>query len=118
MISYLISLLSPHIAYAQTSDFDTFISHVDSLIINPLILLLFGLAVAYFLYGLVQFIANQDSEEKRTAGKSHMIYGVIGMTIMMSVFAVMNMVLNTLNVNGIDPEKGSVQLDNYNPQWP
>jgi len=105
------------IAYAGS--LDTFIGNVNRLIINPLILLLFALAVALFLYGMLQFFTNQQSEEKKTAGKQHMIWGVIGMTIMMGVFFLMNLILSTLNIKGIDPKAGTVdKLDDYNPDWP
>src|SRR3989338_1743379 len=106
-----------NIAYAGS--LDTFIGNVNRLIINPLILLLFALAVAYFLYGMLQFFTNQQSEEKKTAGKQHMILGVIGMTIMMGVFFLMNLILSTFNLQGdIKPETGEVKLDDYNPTYP
>jgi uncharacterized membrane protein YidH (DUF202 family) len=105
----------PNIAYAS---FDSFLANVNRLIINPLIVLLFALAVVYFLYGLVQFLANQDNEEKKTAGKTHMIYGVIGITIMLGAYMLMNLILDTLSIKGIDPDKGKVQLEDYNPKWP
>ena len=89
---------------------DAFIANVNRLIINPLILFLFALAVAFFLYGIFEFILNQDNEEKRTAGKSHMLWGIVGITIMMGVFAIMNMILNTFNIRGIVPERGTVEL--------
>ena len=98
-----------NIAYAS-ENLDQFISNVDKYIINPLILLLFALAVVYFLYGIFEFLSNQENEEKKTKGKTHMIWGVIGITIMMSVFTIMNIILNTLNIDGINPEQGKVQL--------
>ena len=101
-------LFYTNVAYASV---DTFIASVNKQIINPLILLLFGLALVYFLYGVFEFIANQTSEEKKTQGKSHMIWGIIGITIMMGVFTIMNIVLNTINVDGIDPRQGTVHLD-------
>ena len=90
----------------------TFIKNVDTLIINPLIGLLFALAVVYFLYGVLEFLMNQENEEKKTAGKSHMLWGVIGITIMLGVFTLLNMVLATLNIpkSQIDPQNGTVNL--------
>jgi uncharacterized membrane protein YidH (DUF202 family) len=90
---------------------DSFIGKVTTMIINPLILFLFALAILYFLYGVLEFLMNQDNEEKKTTGKSHMIWGIIGLTIMMGVFTIMNIVLNTLSIRGIDPEQGTVNLD-------
>lgn len=107
----------PNVAYAADR-LDMFVANVDKYIINPIIVLLFTLAVVYFLYGLFQFLANQDNEEKKTAGKSHMIYGIIGMTIMMGVFAIMNMILRTFNISGIKVETNDVHLKDYNPKSP
>jgi len=94
---------------------DSFIANVNKQIINPLILLLFALALVYFLYGVFEFISNQTNEEKKTIGKNHMIWGIIGIVIMMGVFTIMNIIMNTFNIDGINPEQGTVQLNEYNP---
>ena len=73
---------------------DQFIFNVNKFIINPLIILLFALALVYFLYGVFEFIMNGENEEAKTKGKSHMIWGIIGITIMMGVFTIMNIILN------------------------
>jgi len=101
-------LFFTNVAYASV---DSFIAKVNSQIINPLILLLFALALVYFLYGVFEFISNQSSEEKKTTGKNHMIWGIIGITIMMGVFTIMNMIINTLDIDGINPEQGTVHLN-------
>jgi len=98
-----------NIAYASET-MDQFIGKVDKLIINPLIVLLFALATVFFFYGLLQFIFNQENEEKKTTGKSHMIWGIVGIVIMMSVFALLQIVMSTFGIEGIDPEKGEVVL--------
>lgn len=106
--------LFANIAYASLAgegeSFDEFILNINKLIINPLIMLLFALAVVFFLYGVFEFISNQEDEEAKTKGKSHMIWGIVGITIMMGVFTIMNIILNTFNIEGINPEQGTVQL--------
>lgn len=69
---------------------------IDKVIINPLIILLFALAVVYFLYGLARYLLSPDNEEIRSSSKSHMVWGVIGMFIMVSVFGIMNIIIRTL----------------------
>ncbi|KKP85681.1 MAG: hypothetical protein UR88_C0010G0003 [Candidatus Nomurabacteria bacterium GW2011_GWA1_35_8] len=101
-----------NVAYASV---DSFVSNVNRLIVNPLIMLLFALAVVYFLYGVFEFISNQENEEKKTTGKSHMIWGIIGIVIMMGVFTILNIIMRTFNIEGINPQQGTVQLPNYNP---
>ncbi|OGJ15240.1 hypothetical protein A2585_01835 [Candidatus Nomurabacteria bacterium RIFOXYD1_FULL_39_12] len=82
------------------------------MIINPLIGFLFALAIAFFLYGVLEFFMNQENEEKKTTGKSHMIWGVVGITIMLGVWTILSIVLNTLGISKseINPEEGTVNL--------
>ena len=102
------NLISPKIAYASL---DSFIANVDRMIINPLILFLFALAVVFFLYGVLEFIFNQENEEKKTTGKSHMLWGIVGIAIMLGVWTLLNMIINTFDIKGIDPEQGTVELE-------
>lgn len=75
---------------------DKLMRSISRVILNPLILFLFALALAFFLYGVMQFILNGDNEEKRKSGKAHILWGIIGMVIMVSVFGIMQLILNTL----------------------
>ena len=100
----------PKVAYA--SGVDTFVLKVDALIVNPLIKLLFALAIVYFLWGVFEFMSNQDNEEKKTSGKKHMLWGIIGITIMVGVWTLLNIVLDTFNITGINPKEGKVELSN------
>lgn len=86
------------VAYASVM---TLVKSVNRVVINPLIIFLFALALVYFLYGVAQFIMNGGNDEKRTIGKSHMMWGVVGMFIMVSVFGIMRIILNTLGENHI-----------------
>lgn len=101
-------LLSTSVAYASL---DSFIGKVNSMIINPLILFLFALAVVYFLYGVLEFLMNQENQEKKTTGKSHMLWGVVGITIMIGVWAIMGMIINTFNIQGIDVDDGKIDVN-------
>jgi uncharacterized membrane protein YidH (DUF202 family) len=108
-----------HIAYAASENLNTFLTNADRLIINPLIGFMFALAVVFFLWGVFEFINNQENEEKKTTGKMHMLWGIIGLVIMMGVFAIMNLILATFDINSagttITPESGNVNLGPYNP---
>ncbi len=98
---------------------DLFITKVNRLIINPLIYLLFAIAVVYFLYGVAEFLMNGENDEKRTSGKQHMLWGVIGLTIMIGVFTIIRVVLTTFNLgDGINAEEGKVELREYKPTFP
>jgi len=106
-------LFSTKIAFA---DLNSFIGKVDTMIITPLIGFLFALAVVYFLYGVFEFLMNQENEEKKTTGKSHMLWGIVGITIMMGVWTILGIVVNTLGVSDqVNPEQGTVNLPSANP---
>ncbi|MEI7709115.1 MAG: hypothetical protein WCI76_00165 [bacterium] len=100
---------STKVAYASI---DTFLGKVETQIVNPIIVLLFALALMYFLYGVFEFIMNSANDEKKTTGKEHMLWGVIGLTIMLGVWFILGVVLDTFNIprNQIDPEHGKVNL--------
>jgi uncharacterized membrane protein YidH (DUF202 family) len=80
------------------SSVDTFVSAIVDTIINPLITLLMVLGVLYFLWGLVQFIANAADSEGRETGKRHMIWGIVGLFIMVSVFGIIQVLLATFDI--------------------
>ena len=51
-------------------------------LLTPLISLLVVLAVFFFLWGLIEFIAGASDEKARTTGKTHMMWGIVGLVIM------------------------------------
>ena len=74
----------------------TFVGKVDMLIVNPLIILMFALALLYFLYGMFQFLANADDSEERALGRNRILWGVIGMFVMFAVFTMLHIIQNSL----------------------
>jgi len=78
-------------------------------VLNPVIIFLFGVALLYFLWGVVQYIRSAGSASDRQEGQSRMFWGIIGIAIMLSAFGLVNFVFNTVTeggtVRGIDPNK-------------
>lgn len=95
------------------ANIQTLMGSINKVIINPLIYLLFALAVAYFVYGLVKYLLTPDNEELRTSSKNHMLWGIFGMFIMIAVFGIMNLILSTLGV-----DKSNIDLNNYTSSSP
>ncbi|MFA7315531.1 MAG: hypothetical protein WC059_01860 [Candidatus Paceibacterota bacterium] len=79
----------------------TLMKSINRVVINPLILFLFAVAMVYFLYGLAQYFLNPNSEEIRKSSKSHMLWGIIGLFIMVAVFGIMRLILGTVGENTI-----------------
>ncbi len=87
------------VAYASIT---SLIGAIEKVVINPLIIMMFAIALVYFMYGVTQFLLNPAKEEIRKSGKSHMLWGVVGMFIMVAVFGIMRLVLNTLGESKIN----------------
>ena len=69
---------------------------IKTAIVDPIIYFLFALALVYFLYGVLELIRNADSEEARKIGQQHVLWGVIGMFIMVSFYGIMHVICNTI----------------------
>jgi uncharacterized membrane protein YdjX (TVP38/TMEM64 family) len=85
---------------------------INRVIINPLITFLFALAIIYFIYGLAKYLLSPDNEEIRKTSKQHMLWGVVGMFIMVAVFGIMNILLTTLGTKGIKIQNGDYTVGN------
>lgn len=68
-------------------------------ILNPVVGLLFAGAVAYFIYGVIVYIANADDNEAREKGKKHILYSVIGLVIMAGVWGIIDLIANTIGAD-------------------
>jgi len=74
---------------------------INNVILNPLIVLLFAIALVVFLWGVFQFIRKADDEEAREEGRKSMMWGVIGMFIMFGVFGIIRILLNSIGVTDL-----------------
>ena len=93
----------------------TLMKSIDKVIINPIIFFLFASALAYFLYGLAKYLLNPDNEEIRKQSKTQIITGIFGLFIMVAVFGIMKIILNTVGGDKIIVKNnGDYQVDNYN----
>lgn len=63
-------------------------------IINPAIVILVTLALVVFIWGIVQMMYGANSEEKRTQGKKHLIWGLVGLFIMLTVKGLIMVIQN------------------------
>ncbi len=84
----------PRIAHADAS---SIMLAINTQIINPLITVLFAVAIVVFMFGVIEFLANTDNEEKRDTGKKHMIWGIVGLFIMASAIGIMHLIINTIS---------------------
>jgi hypothetical protein len=78
---------------------EEFVNKVNDVIINPILALIFAAALVVFIWGVVEFLSGQNGVGEGAAnGKRHMLWGIIGMFIMVAAYAVLKIIANTLNV--------------------
>jgi hypothetical protein len=88
------------IAYAasHTELAQGLVNKIESIILFPLMSFMLTLAFFLFLFGIYEFVANAESEEGRAKGKSHILYGIIGMLVMLSALAILKIAAATFGV--------------------
>jgi len=75
------------------------LNRINAVILNPLIVLLFTVAMVVFVYGIVKFISGSGVDDAREQGKRAMFWGIVGMFIMVSVFGIIRLILNTFGIS-------------------
>ncbi len=103
--------LLPAVAFAQYSvqNSSGLFNAIQS-ILNAVIPIIIALAVVYILWGIVQsFIKGSDEERK--AGHMKILYGIIGLFVMISIWGLVNILVGTTGLNNQVPTN---QIPNVN----
>lgn len=87
----------------QPEDFRSLVQIILD-IISLLIPILIGLTVAVFIWGLYRYIPSAASEEDKIQGKKFMIFGILGLFVMISVWAIVGVILGTFGIEFVLPQ--------------
>ena len=66
-------------------DGESVLQGIISGIFNPLYQVVAAGAFVYFLYGVFRFIVDLNNPEKKTEGKNHLLWGLVGLFIIFSI---------------------------------
>lgn len=86
------------IANAQT--IEGIVSRITS-ILNLIIPIIFAIATIVFFWGIVLFITSGGDEEKRKEGRAYIIYGLIGLFVMIAVWGIVNVMIGFFFTGGL-----------------
>jgi len=67
-------------------------------ILNALIPILITLAVVYFFWGLAQYILQAGSSDAKDEGRQKMIWGIIALFVMVSIWGILGLLANTFDI--------------------
>lgn len=83
-------------------------------IIDPAILIVFALGFFLFVWGLVEFLWKLNEGGENDEGKKHMVWGIAGMLIMISVYGIIALLDNTFGLNALSGNSGPSSVSNVN----
>ncbi len=97
------ALMTPFIAFAQTT--------IQSILLtlrqmaNTVVPLFMVIAVAVFLWGIVKYITAAGDEEAAKSARGYIIYGLIGIFVMVSFWGIIQVFGTTF---GFTPGQGTI----------
>ncbi len=71
------------------------VNYATCFLIKTIVPFLFALALAAFIWGVIQFYLNPENEEKRKKGKSFIVGGLIALFVMFSVWGLVGILTET-----------------------
>ena len=95
--------MSPFIALAQDATVTSFVKIIGFIhaFINTVMPIIISLAVLYFVWNVFLFVGAGDDEEKRKAARGKMIFGIIAIFVMVSVWGLVNILVNTFGLSNV-----------------
>lgn len=74
----------------------TLLGKISDTIITPLMNFLIVLATLVFLWGIIQYVIAGDSADKTERAKRQIVWGLVGLTVMGSAWAIVNVLRSTI----------------------
>lgn len=98
IIAVAVVLGAPVLAFAQQlTNIQTLVTSIGN-IVELLIPIAFAIALLFFFWGLAQYILAAGSDEAKAQGKNMMIWGVIALFVMASVWGIVAFIGQALGI--------------------
>lgn len=89
-----------HEAPATQQDFSGLLGKISSAL-NLITSFIVGLAVFVIIWGIFTYLTHAAEEEKRTEARQFIVYGIIGVFLMLSIWGFVNILLNTFHLDTV-----------------
>lgn len=96
-VIYAVISFVPVLASAAITGVTTLVGEIGG-IIRSLIPIMFALAIVYFFYGVAKYIRSAGDPKAAAEGRSIMIYGVIAIAVMASLYGLVIWLQTNLGV--------------------
>lgn len=81
-----------------TTQAASFVAKFNEVILYPTIALLSAVAFLVFLWGCAEYFMNAANDKAREQGVKHITYGIIGLVVMVSAFAILKIAVATFGL--------------------
>jgi uncharacterized membrane protein len=88
--------------------FAEFMAKISTVIVQPILALVFGIAFIIFIWGVFVYIRDSDDDKGRAEGQRSILWGLVGMVIMISAFGIINIIQGTI---GVDQTPGQTTIE-------
>jgi hypothetical protein len=75
------------------------LQRIITYVIDPSLRVIFTLGLFLFLWGIIEFLWGVKNGEASQKGKDHIVYGLLGMLIMVSVYGIIALIVNSFGLN-------------------
>ena len=79
--------------------FQDLVCYVIGIINRSVIPLIFALALVMFIWGVVQYVINTSEEAKKEKGRQFMLWGIIALAVMVSVWGLVHIFGATFGID-------------------
>lgn len=83
--------------------FKEFIYFIISTTISPLLSLFLGAAVVFFLWNVFVGIKNSDNPDEVAKSKTNMVWGIVAIAVMVSMWGLVNFFTGSLRLQSSTP---------------
>jgi hypothetical protein len=97
-VFFTCTALLPHMLHAQVVNNIKGIGALFTSILQSVVMILIGAAIVVFLWSIFKYLTEGKNEAKREEAKQYMIYGVIAIFIMVSVWGLVELLSQTVNI--------------------
>ncbi|MDP1625195.1 MAG: pilin [bacterium] len=111
-----LSFALPSVVAAQVTENVTDLNGVIRFITDILSValpLIIAAAVVYFIYGIAKYVLAGD-EGAKEAAKDKIVYGIIALFVMVSVWGLVNILVNSFGLDNTAPRGNTDPLNNLN----
>jgi hypothetical protein len=99
----VISLPVMVLAQGSVDSLEDGFTAVIRIINNYIIPLIVGIGGLIFMWGIIQYVTAGGDETKRKAGRDMMVYGIVALFVMISVWGLVNLLSGTFRLDNDVP---------------